>query len=190
EAINQIGYDQLLRVQIIVEADDCLTELDIENHSHGLCENYQKVDAYFKEPVLDPTNAMIDISFFKQKLKEDSIRVTLAFDEWKNVLNQNIFGSLFILSTGEVQIWEAIDTSSERERIVNIIPKIENMIKNASTTTFESPLKITYDSSDEESNRSLKKLDELYLPQNITTILLNDSFWHSITRLHSLLLPY
>ncbi|CAG8745178.1 12718_t:CDS:1, partial [Gigaspora rosea] len=51
----------------------------------------------------------------------------------KNVLNQNIFGSLFILSTGEVQIWKAIDTSSKRERIVNIIPKIENMIKNASS---------------------------------------------------------
>ncbi|CAG8531820.1 4170_t:CDS:2, partial [Ambispora gerdemannii] len=42
----------------------------------------------------------------EQKLKEDSIGVTLAFDKWKNVLKQHIFGSLFILSTGKVQIWE------------------------------------------------------------------------------------
>src|SRR5438067_1304625 len=68
----------------------------------------------------------------EQKLKEDSIGVTLAFDGWKNILNQNIFGLLFILSTREVQIWEAIDTSSEREKMVNIIPKIENMINDAS----------------------------------------------------------
>ncbi|CAG8823011.1 7741_t:CDS:2, partial [Gigaspora rosea] len=71
------------------------------------------------------------INLPKQKLKEDSIGVTLAFDGWKNILNQHIFGSLFILSTGEVQIWEAIDTSSERERMIEIIPKIENMIRDA-----------------------------------------------------------
>ncbi|CAG8745176.1 12717_t:CDS:2, partial [Gigaspora rosea] len=37
------------------------------------------------------------------------------------------------LKENKVQIWKAIDTSSKRERIVNIIPKIENMIKNASS---------------------------------------------------------
>ena len=68
----------------------------------------------------------------EQKLKEDSIGVTLAFDGWKNVLKQHIFGSLFILSTGEVQIWEAIDISSEREQMIEVIPKIESMIKDTS----------------------------------------------------------
>ncbi|CAJ0843452.1 2540_t:CDS:2, partial [Entrophospora sp. SA101] len=46
-----------------------------------------------------------------QKLSSDEIGVTLAFDGWKNVLNQNLFGSLFITSLGEVLIWKALDTS-------------------------------------------------------------------------------
>ncbi|CAG8730757.1 10010_t:CDS:2 [Cetraspora pellucida] len=188
------------------------------------------------------------IKSHEQKLREDVIR--------KNILKQNIFGLLFILSTGEVQVWEAIDVSSERERMIDIISKIKKMINDASNigtkllaivsdsasaysaarvhsyfigklrvlqkqtyskyialicpgntrwnsyfycfkslikswqalrnlaTTFESPL--TYDSNNEESNSS----DELYLPQNITLILLNDNFWQSITQLSSLLLPY
>ncbi|CAG8469248.1 1596_t:CDS:2 [Scutellospora calospora] len=159
---------------------------------------------------------------------------------------------------GEVQVWEAIDTSSERERMIDVIPKIKNMIKDASSlgakllaivsdsapaysaarrrlrlqypeivflpcfahqcnltvgeifkestefklamkqsikinlaTKYESPFEIsTYDSSDEGSNQPSNSLDELYLPQLITATLLNDNFWQSITRLHSLLLPY
>ncbi|CAG8566581.1 7433_t:CDS:2, partial [Gigaspora rosea] len=68
----------------------------------------------------------------EQKIKDDFIGVTLAFDRWKNILKQNIFGSLFILSNGEVQIWEAVDVSSEREQMIDIIPKIEKMINDAS----------------------------------------------------------
>ncbi|CAG8473880.1 5610_t:CDS:2 [Scutellospora calospora] len=199
----------------------------------------------------------------EQKLREDVVR--------KNILKQNIFGSLFILSTGEVQVWEAIDISSEREQMIDVIPKIKKMTNDAlnigtkllaivsdsapaysaarhrlrlqypeiifipcfahqynlamgeifkesdefktamkqaiqivgyfnnrihsyfigklrdlqkqtyskyialicpgnTPTTFESPL--TYNSNNEESNSS----DELYLPQNITSILLNDNF--------------
>jgi hypothetical protein len=44
-----------------------------------------------------------------EKLSSDKIGVTLAFDGWKNVLNQHIFGSLFILSSGEILIWKASD---------------------------------------------------------------------------------
>ncbi|CAG8580711.1 3785_t:CDS:2, partial [Cetraspora pellucida] len=39
----------------------------------------------------------------KQKIKKDKIGVTLAFDGCKNILKQHIFGSLFILSTGEIE---------------------------------------------------------------------------------------
>ncbi|CAG8559322.1 18206_t:CDS:2 [Cetraspora pellucida] len=138
----------------------------------------------------------------EQKLKEDSIGVTLAFDGCKNILNHHIFGSLFILSTGEVQIWEAIDTSSERERMIEIIPKIENMIRDALSMKAKllaivsdsapayAAASSAYESDNEESNQHSNSLDELYLPQNITAILLNDNFWQLITRLHTLLLPY
>ncbi|CAG8481813.1 7048_t:CDS:2 [Racocetra fulgida] len=62
------------------------------------------------------------IKSHEQKLREDV----------KNILKQNIFGSLFILTTGEVQVWEAIDVSSERERMIDVIPKIKKMINDAS----------------------------------------------------------
>ncbi|RIA89546.1 hypothetical protein C1645_824732 [Glomus cerebriforme] len=48
-----------------------------------------------------------------EKLINDQIGVVLAFDEWKNILDQHIFGSLFITSLGEVLIWDTSDISSE-----------------------------------------------------------------------------
>jgi hypothetical protein len=38
---------------------------------------------------------------------------------------------LFITSSGEILIWKASDISSERERMIEIIPKIEDLIKDA-----------------------------------------------------------
>jgi hypothetical protein len=61
--------------------------------------------------------------FRDDKLNSDDIGVTLAFDGWKNILNQHIFGSLFITSSGEVLIWKTLDTSSERERMVELFLK-------------------------------------------------------------------
>jgi len=62
-----------------------------------------------------------------EKLKNDKIGVVLAFDGWKNILNQHIFGSLFITSSGEILIWEASDISTERERLIEVVPKIEGV---------------------------------------------------------------
>ena len=45
-------------------------------------------------------------SLHDKKLSNDKIGVTLAFDGWKNILNQHIFGALFIISSGEILIWE------------------------------------------------------------------------------------
>jgi len=64
-----------------------------------------------------------------QKLSSDEIGVTLAFDGWKNILNQHLFGSLFVTSSGEVLIWKAQDTSCERDRMIEIIPKIKSLIE-------------------------------------------------------------
>ena len=64
-------------------------------------------------------------------LSNDNLGITLAFDGWKNILNQHIFGSLFITSFGEVLIWKASDISSERERLIEVIPKIKDLIKDA-----------------------------------------------------------
>ena len=64
-----------------------------------------------------------------QKLKNDSIGVTLSFDNWTNVLNQNILGSVFITSEGKVIIWKAVDISGELERWKEVVKKTEIMFK-------------------------------------------------------------
>ncbi len=64
-----------------------------------------------------------------EKLINDKVGVVLAFDGWKNILNQHIFGSLFISSSGEILIWEASDISSERERLIEVMPKITGLIQ-------------------------------------------------------------
>ena len=65
----------------------------------------------------------------EQKLKADSVGVTLSFDGWTNVLNQNILGSVFTTSEGEVLIWKGIDISGELERWKQVIEKTEAMFK-------------------------------------------------------------
>ena len=56
--------------------------------------------------------------------------MVLAFDGWKNILDQHIFGSLFITSLGEILIWDAsADINSERERLIEVIPKIKELIQ-------------------------------------------------------------
>ena len=82
-----------------------------------------------------------------EKLSNDKIGVTLAFDGWKNILNQHIFGALFITSSGEILIWKASDISSERERMIEIIPKIEGLIKDAKDNLDAKVIAIISDSA-------------------------------------------
>ena len=82
-----------------------------------------------------------------EKLSNDKVGMTLAFDGWKNVLNQHIFGALFITSSGEILIWKASDISSERERMIEIIPKIEDLIKDAKDNLGAKVMAIISDSA-------------------------------------------
>jgi hypothetical protein len=62
-------------------------------------------------------------------LINNKIEVVLAFDGWKNILNQHIFGALFILSSGEILIWDASDISNKCERLIEVMPKITGLIQ-------------------------------------------------------------
>ncbi|CAB4429138.1 unnamed protein product [Rhizophagus irregularis] len=64
-----------------------------------------------------------------EKLINDQIGVVLAFDGWKNILNQHIFGSLFITSSGKILIWDASYISNERKRLIEVMTKIKNLIQ-------------------------------------------------------------
>ncbi|CAG8679272.1 5051_t:CDS:2 [Racocetra fulgida] len=63
----------------------------------------------------------------KIKLKNNSVGPTLAFDSWTNVINQNIIEAVFIIPEGEILVWKEIDVSGERERLKEVIEKIEWM---------------------------------------------------------------
>lgn len=54
--------------------------------------------------------------------------VTLSFDGWKNIINQELFGIMVVLPTGETLVWKAIDISGQRERTIDIIPQIEKIL--------------------------------------------------------------
>jgi hypothetical protein len=64
-----------------------------------------------------------------RKLRADSVGITLSFDGWTNVLNQNLLGSVFITSEGEVLIWKAVDISGELEKWKDVYEKTETMFK-------------------------------------------------------------
>lgn len=53
--------------------------------------------------------------------KDDSFGVTLAFDGWKNVARQHLFGIVLITSTGEMVIWKAIECGGNRGTADEII---------------------------------------------------------------------
>ena len=76
----------------------------------------------------------------EQKLKSDDLKgigITLSFDGWKNVRNQAILGSVFVLPSGETLIWKGIDISGERDRMIDIMPKIESMLEELTTLNIE-----------------------------------------------------
>jgi hypothetical protein len=61
-------------------------------------------------------------------LKEDPIGVTLTFDGWTNVKNEQLLGVVIMTSEGRPYIWKAVDISLERETHIEVMEKTENMI--------------------------------------------------------------
>ena len=61
-------------------------------------------------------------------LKEDQVGVTLTFDGWTNVKNEQLLGTVLITSEGRPFVWRAVDISSERENYTNVMEKTELML--------------------------------------------------------------
>ena len=61
-------------------------------------------------------------------LREDPIGVTLTFDGWTNVKNEQLLGVVIMTSEGRPYVWKAVDISSERETHVEVMEKTEAMI--------------------------------------------------------------
>ena len=81
-------------------------------------------------PILDQAIQNVD------KVRQDKLNqiheqagITLAFDGWKNIINQEILGIMMIMPSGETLVWKAIDISDQRERAIDIILHIENLLE-------------------------------------------------------------
>jgi len=61
-------------------------------------------------------------------LKEDPIGITLTFDGWTNVKNEQLLGAVLISSEGKPYVWKAVDISIEQENHINVMEKVESML--------------------------------------------------------------
>lgn len=61
-------------------------------------------------------------------LKEDQIGITLTFDGWTNVKNEQLLGVVVMTSDGRPFVWKAVDISLERETHLEVMEKTEAMI--------------------------------------------------------------
>jgi hypothetical protein len=67
-------------------------------------------------------------NMMKERLVLDRIGVTLSFDGWTNVREQELMGTVLMTSEGQPYIWKAIDISSERATTFEVMSKIEEMV--------------------------------------------------------------
>ena len=79
--------------------------------------------------ILDKAIENID-NIRKEKLNQvhEQAGITLSFDGWKNIVNQELFGVMIVLPSGETLVWKAVDISDQRERAIDIIPHVEEML--------------------------------------------------------------
>ncbi|CAG8592318.1 14687_t:CDS:2, partial [Gigaspora rosea] len=67
----------------------------------------------------------------KELVHKDKIGITIAFDGWRNVMNQELMGMVFVTSSGETLIWGAEDISIERQRQEEVISRIRALFDEA-----------------------------------------------------------
>ena len=73
-------------------------------------------------------------------LKEDQTGVTLTFDGWTNVKNEQLLGVVIMTSEGRPYVWKAEDISSERETHVEVMEKTISMLFELKTKILMSVL--------------------------------------------------
>ncbi|RHZ73615.1 hypothetical protein Glove_230g119 [Diversispora epigaea] len=79
-------------------------------------------DKILHEAVTDLNNTMIE------KLESDRIGITLSFDGWINVCEQELMGTIIMSFDGQPYVWKAMDVSGERHKTDDVIAKTEEMI--------------------------------------------------------------
>ena len=63
-----------------------------------------------------------------EALCEDPIGITLMFDRWTNVKNEQLLGVIIITSEGKPYVWKATNISSKKEFYIIVMKKTNAMI--------------------------------------------------------------
>jgi hypothetical protein len=66
----------------------------------------------------------------KEKLNQvhEQAGITLSFDGWKNIVNQELLGIMIVLPSDETLVWKAVDISDQMECTIDIMPHIEEIL--------------------------------------------------------------
>ncbi|CAB4401332.1 unnamed protein product [Rhizophagus irregularis] len=82
-------------------------------------------------PILEQAIENIE-NIRKEKLNQvhEQAGITLSFDGWKNIVNEELLGVMIILPSGETLVWKAVDISGKRGRAIDVIPHIEKMLSD------------------------------------------------------------
>ncbi|GBC16218.2 hypothetical protein RIR_jg32060.t1 [Rhizophagus irregularis DAOM 181602=DAOM 197198] len=76
--------------------------------------------------ILDEAVKEFDIKML-EKLVLDRVGITLSFDGWTNVCEQELMGTVLTSSDGQPYVWKASDISSERVTNIEVRLKVEEM---------------------------------------------------------------
>ena len=79
-------------------------------------------DKILSEAVMELNNTMIE------KLKSDRIDVTLSFDRWVNVREEELMGTVLMSSDGQPYVWRVVDVSDKYQKTADVMFKTEEMI--------------------------------------------------------------
>ena len=77
--------------------------------------------------ILDNAVKEFDIKML-ERLVLDRTGITLSFDGWTNVHEQELIGTVLTSSDGQPYIWKATDISSERVTNIEVRAKVEEMM--------------------------------------------------------------
>ncbi|GBC10038.1 hypothetical protein RclHR1_00930016 [Rhizophagus clarus] len=99
--------------------------------------------------------------------KDDLFGVILAFDGWKNMVRQHIFGIILITSTGKMIIWKAINCDGNRGTANEIIQITQQLFAELNQENIKVNGLVTDSVSENASARKQLQLlyrDKLFLP--------------------------
>ncbi|RIA89638.1 ribonuclease H-like domain-containing protein [Glomus cerebriforme] len=133
-------------------------------------------------------------------LKEDPVGITLTFDGWTNVKNEQLLGAVLISSEGKPYVWKAVDSSIELQEHMqqlelqyeiyekHIIPIVS--VETRWNSIYEMCLSLIKTQQALQVKNHHKKDGELTISHVIFEIIDSNNFWDNLVLFTEILDPY